>query len=106
MKTVPRVGRVGRVLDFAALLVFLAGGITYARSWMGLRDLPDLEPPVGAEPVSAVELAEGLQRSGQVGMALMLVGVLGFVAAWWFSRRLLAPATAPPPGPRSPPPSP
>ena len=85
LKTVPRIGR---VLDLVGLLLFLSGAVVYARAWVGFRGVPDFERPERGPVFAAVELADGFKRLQYVGVALMLVGVAGFVLAWWVARRV------------------
>lgn len=85
MTTVPRIGR---ILDFAGLLLFLAGGAVYARAWIGFQGVPDFERPEHASLMAATELADSFRRLEHLGLAGMLAGVVLFVVAWWTARRL------------------
>jgi len=84
MRTVPLIGR---VLDLVGLLLFLAGGLLYARAWSGFQGVPDFEPPVDGPAWAAVELANGYGRVQNAGVGLMVAGIGVFVFAWWAARR-------------------
>jgi hypothetical protein len=83
VKAVPRIGR---LLDLGGLLLFVVGGVTYARAWIGLSDVPEFERPEGASPYAATELADGYHQMERLGLALMIAALLVFVAAWWVAR--------------------
>ena len=83
MKTVPRIGR---LMDLAGLLLFVAGGALYARAWAGFQQVPTIERPEGGAAFSMVELANGYSRIQNTGATLMLFGVAVFVVAWWTAR--------------------
>ena len=85
--TETRVPRIGRVLDVVGAVLFLAGAVVYARSWVGLRAMDEFVPgPDGA--TSALEHADRLSRIGRLGFALMLGGVLVAIAAAAVAKRL------------------
>lgn len=86
MSTTP-VPRIGRVLDALGALVFLAGAVLYARSWLGLREMDAFERAAGDTASAAVEHADALSRLGRVGFALMAAGVLVAVIAALVARR-------------------
>ena len=88
MKTVPRLGR---VLDLAGLLLFLVGGALYARAWIGFQGVPEFERPEHGTVFAATELADSFRTMARWGIALMIVGIMVFVAAWWVARRLSKP---------------
>jgi hypothetical protein len=81
------VPRIGRILDFAGLLLFLAGGAVYVRAWIGFQGVPDFERPEHASVMAATELADAFRQLEHAGSALMLVGIAVFVVAWWTARR-------------------
>jgi len=81
------VPRIGRVLDVIGLLIFLAGGGLFARSWAGFRSVPDFQRAPGDVPMAAVAHADGFLRLQHIGVGLMLIGVGVFGLAWWMARR-------------------
>jgi hypothetical protein len=81
------VPRIGRILDLAGLLVFLVGGLAYARAWVGFRAVPDFERPEHATMMAATELADGFRVMERWGVAGMILGIGVFVTAWWVARR-------------------
>jgi len=81
------VPRIGRVLDLAGLLLFLAGGLVYGRAWIGFQGVPDFERPEHGSIMAAVEFADGFRRMERWGVAVMILGVGVFVTAWWVARR-------------------
>lgn len=83
MKTVPRIGR---WLDLVGFLLFVGGGVTWVRAWLGFRALPEGLPPAGGPEGAAVAIADGFWRLQKVGSGLMLAGVVVFVVAWWVAR--------------------
>jgi hypothetical protein len=89
------VPRIGRILDFAGLLLFLAGGLVYARAWLGFQGIDEFERPEHGTVMAATELVDGFRRMEHVGVAIMLVGIAVFVAAWWVARRVRSSRTAP-----------
>ena len=84
MKTVPRIGR---ILDLAGLLLFLAGAGCYARAWFGFRGMPTYVPDPDGELRTAVQVADGFWRLQKIGVGLMVAGIGVFVVAWWKARR-------------------
>lgn len=86
MKPVPRIGR---VLDVVGLLLFLVGAALYVRAWIGFGTVPSFVPPTDAGPWAAVAVANRFWRLQKIGVALMIVGIVGFVVAWWTARRAL-----------------
>lgn len=91
MKPVPRIGR---ILDVVGLLLFLGGAAFYAWAWVGFGTVPSFVRLPDAEPWAAVAVANKYWRIQQIGVVLMISGVVGFVAAWWVARRALAGAAA------------
>lgn len=83
MKPVPRIGR---ILDVAGLLLFVAGVAVAARAWVGFRQVTGYEPPSDGPAWAAVTMADGYWRLQKIGVVLMLAGVAVFVAAWWVAR--------------------
>lgn len=85
------VPRIGRVLDFVGLLLFLVGGALYARSWFGLRGMSDFTPGPDAPLFAAIARANTLTRLGHIGFGFMAAGaVVACVAAlvaWRLGRR-------------------
>lgn len=80
--TKPSVPRIGRVLDAAATLLFVAGAALYARSWLGLRDLDAYLRASGDAQFAAVARADELSRLGRIGVITMIAAVaLGVIAA-------------------------
>jgi hypothetical protein len=82
-----RVPVIGRLLDVAGLLLFASGGAVFARAWFGFDAVRDFQPSPGGPPWAAIRMADGYWRLQKVGVALMLVGVAVFLAAWWSARR-------------------
>lgn len=83
MKTVPRIGR---ILDLGGLLLFLAGGATYAWAWIGFQGVPEYVPSADAPLGAAVAVADGYWRLQKIGTGLMVAGVAVFILAWWVAR--------------------
>ena len=81
------VPRIGRVLDLVGLVFFLLGGGFTARAWIGFREVQSYVPSPDAAAMTAVEFADQFWRIQKMGVALMLVGIGVFVAAWWIARR-------------------
>ena len=83
---VPPVPRIGRVLDAVGLVLFLVGAALFGRAWLGFQEVrafvPGPEDPLWA----AIELADRYWLMQRVGVAVMVVGVAVFVAAWWVAR--------------------
>lgn len=84
----PPVPRIGRVLDLAGALLFIAGAAVYARSWLGLREMDAFERVSGDATFAAVERADALSRLGRVGFALMAAGALMAVIAALVARHI------------------
>jgi len=84
MKDVPRIGR---ILDLAGLLLFLAGAGCYTRAWFGFQSLPEHLPDPNGELWAAVQIADGFLGLQRLGVGLMLAGMAVFVVAWWMARR-------------------
>jgi len=84
MKTVPRIGR---ILDLAGLLLFLGGASAVAWAWLGFQDVQSYQPPPDAPAWAAVSVADGYWRIQKIGVAVMVAGLVVFVAAWWVARR-------------------
>ena len=84
MKHVPRVGR---ILDFVGLTLFLVGGGLFAWAWAGFRRVPAIVPDPEGEPWATVRLADEYLRLQRIGGGLMVVGALVFVTAWWVGGR-------------------
>jgi len=80
------VPRIGRVLDLIGLVLFLAGGATFARAWMGFTAVRAYQPTPEEGPWAAIRLADHWLRVQWAGGALMLAGVAVFLAAWWVAR--------------------
>lgn len=80
------VPRIGRILDLAGLLLFLAGGVVYGRAWIGFRSVPDFQRPEHGTVMAATELADGFRVLERWGVAGMILGIGVFVAAWWVAR--------------------
>lgn len=93
MRTTPPVPRAGRVLDVVGALLFLAGALLYARSWLGLRAMDQFERVPGDTHGSALEYADALARLGRIGFGLMAAGALVAVIAALVARRLSQRAT-------------
>jgi hypothetical protein len=91
LKTVPRIGR---ILDLAGLLIFLAGGALYARAWFGFQTVPGYQPSVTDAAFAATAVADGFWRLQKVGQAVMGVGITVFVIAWWTARRVSLPSAS------------
>jgi hypothetical protein len=87
------VPRIGRILDLAGLLLFLGGGVVYARAWIGFQGVPDFQRPQRAPVMAATELADSFHRLEYTGLAVMLVGIAVFVGAWWVAGRARGPTT-------------
>lgn len=84
--TQPPVPRIGRVLDVAGLLVFLAGAGLFVRAWLGFQEVRAFVPGPDDPLWAATELANGYWRMQRVGVGVMVLGVALFVAAWWVAR--------------------
>jgi hypothetical protein len=100
MKSVPRIGR---ILDLAGLVLFLAGAGAFTRAWIGFEGVPDFEPAQGGPAWAAIQLADGYLRLQWIGAGLMALGVAVFVVAWWVARAHVRRGATRAPGP--PPPS-
>lgn len=96
MKTVPRIGR---MLDLVGLLLFMGGGATFVRAWIGFRSIPEYEPPIGGPDWATVNIADGYWRLQKIGGGLMLAGVAVFILAWWVARASTRRASLPSPPP-------
>jgi len=81
------VSRIGRILDVVGLLLFLGGAVFFVRAWIGFRSVPAFVPDPNGEPWAAVRLADGYLRLQWFGGALMVAGIVTFLAAWWVARR-------------------
>lgn len=81
-----RVPRIGRVLDVVGLLFLVAGAALVGRAWVGFREVQAFVPPPDAPAMAAVAFADEFWRMQKLGVALMVVGVGVFVAAWWIAR--------------------
>jgi hypothetical protein len=81
------VPRIGRVLDLAGILLFLAGAGVYAWAWSGLKALRDFEPAPNGPAFAAVARANELSTISRVGFALMAAGVVVAVLAAVVARR-------------------
>ena len=79
--------RLGRLLDLAGLLLFLAGAGISARAWVGFEEVRVHQPAPGEEAFAALRLHDRYARLQGVGGALMVAGVAVFVVAWWVGRR-------------------
>lgn len=84
------VPRIGRVLDLAGLLVFLAGAALYLRAWLGLRGMDTFVPDPDAAGFAALERADQLSSLGRIGIALMIAGAVIAVVAAVVARRVAA----------------
>ena len=80
------VPRIGRILDLIGLGLFLAGGATFVRAWMGFTAVRAYQPTPDEGLWAATRLANHWLRIQWVGGALMLAGVAVFLAAWWVAR--------------------
>jgi len=83
MTTVPRIGR---IFDLLGLLLLLSGAGLVVRASIGFRDVQAYTPKADDLPMAAVRLADGFWRMEKAGIALILLGVAVFVAAWWVAR--------------------
>jgi hypothetical protein len=83
MKKVPRIGR---LLDLCGLALFLGGGSTCVRAWIGFQSVTRFVPPADGPAWGAVSVADGYLRLQRIGSGLMLVGLAVFVMAWWVAR--------------------
>lgn len=81
-----RVPRLGRILDALGLVLFLAGGATFARAWLGFAAVRTYQPGPEDAPWAATRLANHWLRVQWVGGAVMAAGVAVFLAAWWVAR--------------------
>ena len=86
--TTKRVPRTGRILDLAALLLFLAGGALYARSWLGLRAIDDFRRGADDALFAAIAHADALSRIGRLGLVLMAAGGVVAIVAALVARRM------------------
>ena len=76
------VPRIGRILDLAGLLLFLAGAALYARAWLGLRGMDSFVPDPDSAGFAALARADQLSSLGRVGVGLMIAGgIIGVIAA-------------------------
>ena len=82
----PSVPRFGRLLDLAGILLIVAGGAIFAWSYLELRAMPGGRAAPGAAP-GAVAAADRLSQLAQLGVALMIVGLVVAVAAAVWARR-------------------
>lgn len=86
--TTEGVPRIGRTLDALGVLLFVAGGALYLRSWLGLRSMDDFERAPGDPVFAAVEYTDGLARTGRIGFGLMAAGAVVAVIAALVARRV------------------
>lgn len=82
-----RVRRLGRVLDLVGLVLLLAGAGTFVRAWAGFEEVRSYQAAPDAEPFAALRLHDRYARVQRAGVAIMVVGVGVFGAAWWVGRR-------------------
>ena len=88
------VPRIGRILDLVGALVFLAGAMVYARSWLGLRAMDRFERAAEDSAHAAVEHADALARLGRYGFLLMAAGAIIAVVAALVARAMTRRSTA------------
>ena len=81
-----KVPRIGRWLDLGGLVLFIGGGATFVRAWIGFQGVTQFQPSVDGPAWGAVSLADGYWRLQQIGSGLMLAGIAVFVVAWWVAR--------------------
>jgi hypothetical protein len=81
------VPRIGRALDLAGVLLFVAGGGLFAWAWMGFRAVRDYQPSLADGAWAAVQMADEYWRLQKIGGALMAAALVVFVCAWWVARR-------------------
>jgi hypothetical protein len=81
------VPRLGRLLDLAGLLLFLAGAAVFVRAWIGLEGVRHYQAAPDDLPWAATRLANGYVHLQHVGGGIMLAGIAVFVAAWWMAGR-------------------
>lgn len=85
------VPRIGRVLDFVGLGLFLVGGGVYLRAWIGFGGVRHYRPGPRDPLWAATHLANRYLRLQHIGVAIMAVGLAVFVTAWWVARRVRGP---------------
>ncbi|MGI8498637.1 MAG: hypothetical protein ACR2OG_13755 [Gemmatimonadaceae bacterium] len=79
-------GRRERLIDALGLLLLLAGGAMYARSFLGMRTLRD-SAFVKGRPWAMVRQWEHLLTLSRWGLAVAGVGLLVLIGGAWVERR-------------------
>lgn len=82
------VPRIGRVLDVVGLVLFLAGGGLFVRSWLGFNGVRHYRRVPGGPLWAATRLANGFLRMQHLAEVLMAAGIAVFLVAWWVARRV------------------